>query len=80
MLKVGNSVYYYFVCVESWKFCILRTIFCVLKVGNSVYYNYDLSVNGKREKHGSTYPSDYLTDVIVSTCTKFTIFISVSQV
>ncbi|XP_052802296.1 N-acetylglucosamine-6-sulfatase-like isoform X1 [Mya arenaria] len=33
-------------------------------VGNSVYYNYSLSVNGVREKHGDTYPQDYLTDVI----------------
>ena len=40
---------------------------CFLQVGNSVYYNYDLSVNGTRVKHGTTYPSDYLTDVIVST-------------
>ncbi len=28
------------------------------------YYNYDLSVNGKRESHGSDYSSDYLTDEI----------------
>lgn len=33
-------------------------------VGNSVYYNYALSVDGKQVKHGTTYPSDYLTDVI----------------
>ena len=31
-----------------------------------MYYNYALSVNGKRVKHGTTYPTDYLTDVIVS--------------
>jgi len=33
-------------------------------VGNSKYYNYKLSVNGKEERHGSDYESDYLTDVI----------------
>ncbi|XP_005105831.2 N-acetylglucosamine-6-sulfatase isoform X2 [Aplysia californica] len=33
-------------------------------VGNSRYYNYSLSVNGKEEKHGDDYKSDYLTDII----------------
>ncbi|XP_046573863.1 N-acetylglucosamine-6-sulfatase-like [Haliotis rubra] len=33
-------------------------------VGNSVYYNYNLSINGTRETHGSNYTEDYLTDVI----------------
>ena len=33
-------------------------------VGNSKYYDYDLSINGKREHHGSDYSIDYLTDVI----------------
>lgn len=33
-------------------------------VGNSRYYNYTLSVNGKPEKHGDTYASDYLTDIL----------------
>ena len=33
-------------------------------VGNSVYYNYTLSNNGKAEKHGDNYETDYLTDVI----------------
>ena len=35
-------------------------------VGNSRYYNYTLSVNGKPEKHGQTYATDYLTDILVS--------------
>ena len=35
-------------------------------VGNSRYYNYTLSVNGNPEKHGDTYASDYLTDILVS--------------
>ena len=35
-------------------------------VGNSKYYNYTLSANGKPEKHGDTYSTDYLTDVLVS--------------
>lgn len=33
-------------------------------VGNSRYYNYTLSVNGNPEKHGDTYASDYLTDIL----------------
>ena len=37
------------------------------QVGNSRYYNFDLSVNGTREKHGEKYPDDYLTDIVVST-------------
>lgn len=36
-------------------------------LGNSVYYDYTLSANGKPEKHGDTYSTDYLTDVLVST-------------
>jgi len=39
----------------------------MLQVGNSVYYNYTLSVNGKREQHGTDYDKDYLTKLIVST-------------
>lgn len=38
-------------------------------VGNSRYYNYKLSVNGQPEKHGDSYGTDYLTDLLVSTCT-----------
>lgn len=38
-------------------------------VGNSRYYNYTLSVNGQPEKHGDSYGPDYLTDLLVSTCT-----------
>ena len=30
----------------------------------SRYYNYALSINGKEERHGEEYESDYLTDVI----------------
>merc|ERR1712180_385306 len=33
-------------------------------VGNSKYYHYTLSIDGIAEKHGDSYPSDYLTDVI----------------
>uniref|UniRef100_A0A3Q1HC38 N-acetylglucosamine-6-sulfatase n=1 Tax=Anabas testudineus TaxID=64144 RepID=A0A3Q1HC38_ANATE len=33
-------------------------------VGNSQYYNYTLSANGKEEKHGDSYETDYLTDLI----------------
>lgn len=33
-------------------------------VGNSKYYDYTLSINGKKERHGSDYGDDYLTDVI----------------
>ncbi|XP_067934704.1 N-acetylglucosamine-6-sulfatase-like [Watersipora subatra] len=39
--------------------------------GNSVYYNYSLSVNGKEEKHGDSYATDYLTDVINRKATRF---------
>ncbi|XP_075963576.1 glucosamine (N-acetyl)-6-sulfatase (Sanfilippo disease IIID), b [Anarhichas minor] len=35
-------------------------------VGNSQYYNYTLSVNGKEQKHGDSYESDYLTDLITN--------------
>ena len=28
------------------------------------YYNYELSINGKEERHGDDYAADYLTDVI----------------
>ncbi len=38
----------------------------LFQVHNSVYYNYTLSVNGKAEKHGDSYATDYLTDIIVS--------------
>lgn len=37
-----------------------------MQVGNSQYYNYTLSANGKEEKHGDSYETDYLTDLIVS--------------
>ncbi|KAL5006866.1 hypothetical protein ScPMuIL_015672 [Solemya velum] len=40
-------------------------------VGNSRYYNYTLSNNGKEEKHGSDYSSDYLTDLINRHATDF---------
>lgn len=40
-------------------------------VGNSRYYNYTLSANGKPEKHGHTYSTDYLTDILVSTAKGF---------
>ena len=36
-------------------------------LGNAAYYDYTLSANGKPEKHGDTYSTDYLTDVLVST-------------
>lgn len=40
-------------------------------VGNSRYYNYTLSVNGQPERHGDSYGTDYLTDLLVSTCTLY---------
>ncbi|KAJ8261122.1 hypothetical protein COCON_G00168450 [Conger conger] len=40
-------------------------------VGNSQYYNYTLSVNGKEEKHGDSYDTDYLTDLIVNRSLRF---------
>ncbi|XP_069038160.1 glucosamine (N-acetyl)-6-sulfatase (Sanfilippo disease IIID), b isoform X1 [Lepisosteus oculatus] len=40
-------------------------------VGNSQYYNYTLSVNGKEEKHGDQYKTDYLTDLIVDRSLRF---------
>ncbi|XP_078680909.1 N-acetylglucosamine-6-sulfatase-like [Branchiostoma floridae x Branchiostoma belcheri] len=33
-------------------------------IGNSRYYDYSLSVNGTKQKHGTQYSRDYLTDVI----------------
>lgn len=38
---------------------------CVLQERNSKYYNYTLSVNGRAQKHGADYNTDYLTDVLV---------------
>ena len=35
------------------------------------YYNYTLSINGKAEAHGDTYPADYLTDVIADRAHSF---------
>ncbi|KAM9841775.1 glucosamine (N-acetyl)-6-sulfatase (Sanfilippo disease IIID), b [Aulostomus maculatus] len=40
-------------------------------VGNSQYYNYTLSVNGKEEKHGDVYDTDYLTDLITNRSLNF---------
>eukprot|EP00912_Choanoflagellata_sp_UC4_P000453 UC4_evm2s285 len=34
--------------------------------GNSRYYNYDLSINGKTERHSSNYATDYLTDLLAN--------------
>ena len=34
--------------------------------GNSAYYNYDLSIDGVEEKHGSSYATDYLTDLVAN--------------
>lgn len=40
-------------------------------VGNAVYYNYTLSNNGKAEKHGDNYATDYLTDLIANRSVSF---------
>lgn len=34
--------------------------------GNSAYYNYELSIDGVTEKHGSDYATDYLTDLVAN--------------
>jgi N-acetylglucosamine-6-sulfatase len=34
--------------------------------GNAAYYNYALSVNGRTEKHGKVYETDYLPDVLTT--------------
>ena len=39
-------------------------------LGNSVFYDYDLSVNGVREAHG-TAPEDYLTDLVARRAVNF---------
>uniref|UniRef100_A0A3Q1ID76 N-acetylglucosamine-6-sulfatase n=1 Tax=Anabas testudineus TaxID=64144 RepID=A0A3Q1ID76_ANATE len=41
------------------------------QVGNSQYYNYTLSANGKEEKHGDSYETDYLTDLITNRSLRF---------
>ncbi|XP_076471458.1 N-acetylglucosamine-6-sulfatase-like [Babylonia areolata] len=40
-------------------------------VGNSKYYDYQLSINGKVEKHGSNYKKDYFTNYINRKAEKF---------
>ena len=40
-------------------------------VGNSVYYNYSMSVNGKKEKHGDDYSSDYFIDIVKNRSLEF---------
>ena len=43
---------------------------CALQ-GNSRYYNYVLSVNGKEERHGEDYATDYLTDLLANRSVEF---------
>nr|CAB3250160.1 N-acetylglucosamine-6-sulfatase [Phallusia mammillata] len=40
-------------------------------VGNSKYYNYTISDNGKAVKHGDTYSTDYLTDLLANKSSEF---------
>jgi len=65
----------FFVAMPAAPEVKLFSICDILQVGNSVYYNYVLSVNGRREKHGTDYDKDYLTKLIVSTFLCITIFV-----
>ena len=40
----------------------------VALVGNSRYYNYTLSIDGHPELHSDDYQQDYLTDLLVISC------------